>query len=269
MSAPLDDEPKDPDEEVDAQEVETEDDPLDEEGVFVGFADEVDEDEAEQTPLIKRLREQIRDRDRKIAQYARPSVSQMSDPEPQISPEPGNLSDFDYDEDKHAAAVRKHIADQKAHLEWDRRQEERKREIEQAEKDRVRKVEMQKGALGVNDFDVRAGLVKDRLNDAQLAILLEGTDNAAALIYALGKSENKLDQLAGETNLTRFAVMVGKMEKDVKMGKRRPPAPEARVRGNDASVTGVDRELERLERDADRTGVRTNLIRYKREKGLL
>lgn len=239
------------------------DDDNDGDEAFVGFADEDSGEEVEQTPLVRQLRAQIRELSRKNAATGRTQAN--DDPEPIISPRPKSLADFEYDEDRFNAAMDKHLDDTKAHDQWGKRQEERKAASERAAEDRQRKVEMQRGALGVSDFDEKAAAVKDRLSDVQLGILLEGTDNAAALIYALGRSETKLDQLAAETNLTRFAVLVGKLETAVKMGKRQPPQPETRVRGGNASVReGFDSQLEKLEKEADRTGDRSKVIAYKR-----
>src|SRR5574343_198230 len=233
---------------------------------FVGFADEDEGDEVEQTPLVKRLREQNRQLSRQLHSQSKQASPANDDPEPQIGDEPGDIEEFGYDGDRYRDAWRKHNEAVKAHADWKLRQDERKRAGEQAAQDRQRQVEMQKNALGIADFDQRAQVVKDRLSETQVAILLEGADNAAALIAALGKSDVKLDQLASETNLTKFAAMIGRLERDVKMGKRRPPEPERRVRSGNASVAGIDKELEALEREAARTGDRSKVVQYKRSQ---
>jgi len=257
-------------EDVDAEPVEGgvdgEEDQQEEETV-ISFADEGDE-EAENIPLVKRLRNELRERDRKIKQMRRgPAPSNDADPEPQVPDRPRSVADFDYDEDRFNEALDDHLAKKDEHAAWKARDEKRKSQRSEQEAEQGRQIEQQRKALGVGDYEVKAGLVRDRLSDAQMAILINGADNPAQMIYALGRSESRLDMLSGEENLAKFAVMLGKMEKDIKVTKRNAPAPESRVRGASASIAvGSDKQLERLEKDAERTGDRSKLIAYKAQK---
>jgi hypothetical protein len=235
------------------------------EEVVITFADEGD-DETEATPLVKKLREQIRDRDRKLSQMRRaPAPANDADPEPTIPDRPRTLADFDYDEDRFSQAMDAHVEGKERHVEWRQREEKRKGERGAQEAEQARQIEQQRKALGVGDYDVKAGLVRERLTDAQMAILINGADNPAQMIYALGRSESRLDMLCGEDNLAKFAVMLGRMEKDIKVTKKSAPTPESRVRGATASVAigGSDKQLERLEKEAERTGDRSKLIQYR------
>jgi len=246
------------------------DSPPEDEGdeTVIGFADEED-GEQEEPPLIKKLREQNRKLARELNQVKR-TPRNDDDPEPVVPGEPGALSDFDYDEDAQRAAWAKYSADLKAHAEWMAREETRKESRERAKNEQARQVEQQRRALGVSDYEERASIVQDRLTDAQIAVIVNGADNPAQVIYALGRSQARLDMLAGEDNLAKFAVMLGKLEKDIKIMKRKAPAPESHVRGATAptAVTSNDKELERLEKEYERTGDRSKILAYKRQKRL-
>jgi len=237
----------------------------DEEESFVGFAEEPEGDE-EETPLIKRLREQNREQARKLRQLSRsPSPSANDDdPEPTIPPRK-RIEDFDYDGDAFNAYDDQRADAVDAHTAWKLREDQRKSARSSQEAEQARQLEQQVKALKVSDYKDRAALVRDRLTDQQMAILVSGADNPAQVIYALGRSETRLDALASEDNLARFAVTLGKMEKEIKVTKRKAPAPESRVRGASAapSASGSDKQLERLEAEAARTGNRSKLIAYK------
>ena len=248
--------------EVEVQEEDAE--PVEE--TVIAFADEGEEaDETQETPLVKRLREQLRDAQKRAHKASAPAAD--NDPEPTIPARPRSVSDFEYDEDRFAAAFDEYEAAKDKHAAWARREEDRKAARQRIAEEQTKKIQQQRNGLGVADYDARAALVQDRLSEQQLAVLIEGADNPAKIIYALGRSEARLEELAEIGSLAKFAARLGQMEKEIKVTKRTPPAPETRVSGGNASVAigGTDKELERLEREADKTGDRTKVYQYKRE----
>lgn len=233
---------------------------------FVGFADESDEDESEQTPLVKKLRDQIRDRDRRLAKLARTAGNDDDEREPQLPEEPGEIDQFGYDDQKYRAAWKSYNEAVKAHAEWSARQKSKSEQREAEQVQTVKRIQQQAKQLGVVDFDAREARVRDAMNTIQLKAIVQYAENPAAFIAALGGSQTKLDELSSVEDPAMFMKMLGRMERDIKMSKRRAPEPEARVRGGNASVTeGTDKELERLERAAERSGNRSAVIAYKRE----
>jgi hypothetical protein len=235
-----------------------------EEETVIAFADE-GEDVEDDTPVVRRLRDQLRQTQRQLRQVTRAPV-QSDDPEPTIPARP-SLESVDYDQDKFDELSEKR---EKAILEraaWERRNEDRERDRKRQEEDQVKHIEQQKRSLGVSDYDARAEAVRERLTDAQMAVLLNGADNAVKLIYALGRSDIKLSELASIDNLAKFAARVGQVERDIKVTKKQPPAPQSRIRGATAStaVTSDAKYLEQLEREADRTGDRSKIVAYNRQ----
>lgn len=235
------------------------------EETVIAFADEPEEGE-EEVPLVKKLRTQLREAQSRLRHVARqPAANDAdADPEPVVPPRK-RIEEFDYDQDKadeYAAAREAALLER---VKWEQRQGDREAQRKRAQDDQAKQIEQQKRSLGVGDYDQRAEVVKDTLSEAQLAILINGADNPAQMIYALGRHQNKLDMLAGEENLAKFAVMIGKLERDIKVQKRKAPEPESRVRGATASLAvGDDRELARLEKEAERTGDRTKIRQYRK-----
>lgn len=255
--------------EVEVQDVEAEVEG-DEEGeddpeVVIGFADDA-EAEADDTPLVKRLRDQLREAQRQAKRAYREPAND-ADPEPQVPARPRSTADFDYDEDRFNAALDDYEAKKDEHAEWKLRQTQREASRRAVQDEQARKIEQQKSALGVSDYDARSSVVKDALTEGQLAVLINGADNPAQVIYALGRSQSRLDMLSGEQNLARFAVMLGKMEKDIKVSKRTAPSPDSPVRGATGSLaaTGTDKKLAALEKEAERTGDRSKIAAYRRQ----
>jgi hypothetical protein len=59
-------------------------------------------------------------------------------------------------------------------------------------------------------------------------------------------------------------MQIGKLEDKIKVERRKPlPAPDRPVTGT-ASLASTDKKLAQLEKEADRTGDRTALIRYRK-----
>jgi hypothetical protein len=92
-------------------------------------------------------------------------------------------------------------------------------------------------------------------------------DNPALVIYALGKNPAKAKELAAVTSLSRFAVLAGRLETEVKTSKRASkPQPETSITGlAPGGITGSDATLERLRAEAMRTGDLSKVTAYKRQ----
>ncbi len=229
--------------------------------VVIAFADDETEEEPE---LVKKLRDQIRDRDRKLAQFRRAPVAADDDPEPLVPDEPSE-DDAGWDFDKFREAMRAREKAVLAHADWKARQTERDNARNAAQARQSKRVEQQKNALGAKDYDAKIERVKEALSPEQLAVIINAAENPAKLLYALGGSEARLAELAGEENLARVAGKAYAMEGKITMGKKTAPAPETMVRGATGTLShGTDKHLERLEKEAERTGDRSAVQKYKR-----
>jgi hypothetical protein len=124
-----------------------------------------------------------------------------------------------------------------------------------------------KAELRVKDFEDAEEVAQQVFSITQQGVLLQGADNPALVVYALGKNPAKAKELAEIKDPVKFAFAVAKLEKDLKVTNRRQaPAPERIVTGTGRSSGAVDSTLERLREDAARTGNMTKVIAYKAQK---
>lgn len=236
--------------------------PEDEEEI-VAFEDEESPTSGEaETGLVKHLRAQLKEQRREI------ETLRKSAPQPQqieVGEKP-TLAAFDFDEEAFETAL-----DQ-----WKEREakaEAQQRETEQAAKqaqdawvEEVQGYHNQKAALKFKDVQEAEDTVLATLGDIQQRVIVKAASNPAMVIYALGKHPAKLAELSKITDPIKLAVAVSKLEGKMSVKKRGgPPEPERIARGSAPVSAGTDKHLERLEKEADRTGDRTKLIAYRQK----
>jgi hypothetical protein len=173
------------------------------------------------------------------------------------------LEDFDYDAEKFEASL----------ANWF----ERKRQVAklQAERDNQAK-EWQaklegygkaKAELKVKDYDEAEAIAQESLNVVQQGVILQGAENPALLVYALGKNPKKAKELASISDPVKFAFAVAKLETQLKVTNRKAaPPPEKTVQGSGKVSGTVDSTLDRLRADAEKSGDYSKVMSYKRQK---
>jgi hypothetical protein len=202
--------------------------------------------------LRKINRELTKENQRLKASQAKP-VSEEVRP----LPKKPALSDDDiaYDDAKYEAELLKWHADKRAH---DEVQQRKQAENERAQKEwveRLQSYESSKKTLKVRDFEEAEENILNSLNTVQQGIIVQGSDNPALMVYALGKRPKELERLKGITDPVKFAFAVAKMEAQVKVQKSNAKpgtAPETPVRGGRSASPESQRE--RLLDEATRTG---------------
>lgn len=227
------------------------------------FADD-GEEEAGDTDLVKHLRAELRK-----AQSDKKALEQTSKPQPIVVGEKPTLWDDDIagDEDKYDAAIlawdgRKRQAEAQANTVSD--DQRKQNEIWQARTaDFAQKRTAYPPAL-MNDCETA---LASTLSEPQRIAIIRYAKNPAALTVALGRSPAKLDALAKVEDIGEFIAATALLERDVKMPTRKPSAqPDEPVRGSASMTASTDAELARLEKEADRTGDRSKIAAYRREK---
>lgn len=257
------------DQQVDIPNAEQEDGSEDEDLAIPTFGDVGDEEEGD-TDLVRHLRAQLRERDKKLKE-----AGQGKKPEPEIvvGPEPDiEDEEFNWDKDKWKAAwsawnERKQKAEAKAN--------EGKESLQRAQQELAQVVTAyneKKAALPYPDKDDMEATVLAALTPAQQEIAIRVAGDSAKLFYALGRNPAKLAALAtmavtDMATVAKFGAAIAKLDGELKMSKRRPTAePDRPVRGSgQISTPTADKELARLEKEADLTNDRTKVIAYKRE----
>jgi desulfoferrodoxin (superoxide reductase-like protein) len=178
-----------------------------------------------------------------------------------------SLEEHDYDADKFEAALadwfeRKRQADEAA-----AKQEAEVMNQQKAWQAKLDGYGKAKAELRVKDFEDAEAVAQELFNITQQGVVLQGADNPALVIYALGKNPKKAKELSDIKDPVKFAFAVAKLEKELKVTNRKAaPPPEKIVSGTGRVSGAVDSTLERLREDASRTGNMTKVIAYKAQK---
>lgn len=244
----------------------------DDDSVVVTIGDEKPpvEDEEEKTApkWVKDLRKQTKEQAKRIRELEQEAAAKAAPASkvPELGPKP-TLEDSDWDAEDFEQKL----------TAW----HERKRQVEQEQTKANEQAENQKKEwqgrldtyakakteLKVRDFDDAESTVLSTLSVTQQGIIVQGADNSALVVYALGKNPAKAKELAGITDAVKFAFAIAKLETQLKVqakSKSAPP-PEGKVRSGSAPISGsVDSNLERLRAEAEKTGDFTKVSAYRR-----
>ena len=115
----------------------------------------------------------------------------------------------------------------------------------------------------IKDFADVEETVLHALDDTQRGVVLAHAKDPALLLYAIGKDEKRLQELAKLSDPVEFIFAVARMETQMRTQSRKPQsAPEKSVKGS-ASTTGSDKRLDQLYDEAARTGDLNKVRAYK------
>lgn len=229
----------------------------------IAFGDEAAPASGERdTGLVKHLREEVRKRDQRIAELAKAQPHQQTE----VGPEP-TLESCEWDEDRFKTETRA----------WLKRQEEaeaakttvqqQNRVAEEAWQADVQRFESRKAELKVPGAEEAIETALATLPQVAAAVIVKAADNPALVLAALGQHPGKLAEIASIQDPLKQAVAVAKLEGTLKVAPRRKAPEPEKIAGGNARVTqGTDQTLAALEKKADKTGDRTELIRYRKQQ---
>lgn len=250
------------DEEQQEEQTETtgEEAPEDEEEIVAIEGEDAPSSGEAETGLVKHLRDELRrvSRERDDLRKVAPQVKAI-----EVGEKP-TLAGCDYDEERYEAELdqwkgRKAAAEQQAE-----EAQKAQKQIADAWAEELQGHHQKKAALKFKDVQEAEDVALAALNDVQQAVIVKAAENSAMVIYALGKHPAKLAELSKITDPIKLAVAVSKLEGKMTVTKRGgPPEPERIARGGTPAAGGKDKELERLEKEADRTGDSSKLIAYR------
>jgi hypothetical protein len=264
------------DSEVEVEEEETEiseivdnEEPEDTEEVVVSIGEEAPPPE-EHTPApewVKELRKTNRELQRQNRELQGRLQAAPTETKPVVIGTKPKLEDHDYDADKYEEALTSWFERKRQAEEVNAKQEAEVMNQQKAWQAKLDGYGKAKAELRVKDYEDAEAVAQEVFSITQQGVLLQGADNPALVVYALGKNPSKAKELASITDPVKFAFAVAKLEKDLKVTNRRQaPAPERIVTGTGRSSGAVDSTLERLREDAARTGNMTKVIAYKAQK---
>jgi hypothetical protein len=260
-------------EEVDTDEVDANDDAEqgEDEQVVIEIEGESPppEDDAKAPGWVKDLRKSNREKERENRKLREQLAKLSSAAEPtavELGKKP-TIEGADYD----SAVYERQLIDW---VEKKRAVEERQKSIE-AERQKEQEAwnatletyGQNRKSLKVKDFEEAELVVQDELSNTQQGMILQGADNPALLIYALGKNPKKAKEIASIKDPVKFAFAVAKLETQLKVKNRKAAAaPERVIQGSARSSGAVDSTLERLREEAARTGNMDKVMQYKRQQ---
>lgn len=217
--------------------------------------------EEKDTGLVRHLRAELREKERQLK-----AVQVQQQPQVVEVGQKPTLEGLNYDEE---AFDREYDAwrDRKAQAEKQTAESQRAQTQQlDAWNKRVAEVGNQVTALNAKDFPHALEEVKAVFTDAQQVVLMRAPKNSANVIYALGKNPAKAAELAKISDPIDLAAELARLEGKLTVTKRNsPPPPEQIVRGSAPLSAQTDKQLARLEAEADRTGDRTKVVQYKRQ----
>ena len=264
------------DNEFEVEEVETviseivdDGEPEDTEEVVVSIGEEAPPPE-EHTPApewVKELRKTNRELQRQNRELQGKLQAAPTENKPVVIGNKPKLEDHDYDADKYEEALTNWFERKRQADDVNAKQEAEVMNQQQAWQAKLDGYGKAKAELRVKDFEDAEEVAQQVFSITQQGVLLQGADNPALVVYALGKNPAKAKELAEIKDPVKFAFAVAKLEKDLKVTNRRQaPAPERIISGTGRSSGAVDSTLERLREDAARTGNMTKVIAYKAQK---
>ena len=248
----------------------TDQDDDDSDEVVVSIGEEAPPPE-EHTPApewVKELRKTNRELQRQNRELqGKLQTSAQTEIKPVMLGKKPSLEDHDYDAERFEEALTHWFERKRQADEINARQEAEVMTQQKAWQAKLEGYSKAKAELRVKDFDDAEAMAQELFTVTQQGVMLQGADNPALVVYALGKNPKKAKELAEIKDPVKFAFAVAKLEKDLKVTNRRAaPPPERVVSGTGRSSGAVDSTLERLREDAARTGNMTKVIQYKAQK---
>jgi hypothetical protein len=177
------------------------------------------------------------------------------------------LDDFDYDTEKFEQELAKWYDRKRAHDAAAAEADAAQKEQQKAWQAKLDAYGTAKAELKVKDMEDAEATATEVLSVTQQGVILQGAENPALVVYALGKNPKKAKELSAINDPVKFAFAVAKLETQLKVTNRKAaPPPEKTVSGSAPKSGSVDSTLERLRAEADKTGDYTKVTAYKRQK---
>lgn len=229
-----------------------------------------EEEQAKAPAWVKDLRKSSREKDKKIRELeaklqgtgqAAPKMVTLG-PKPRLEDH-----DIDFDPEKFEVALSEWFDRKRQHDTNESRIMAEQDASQKAWQEKLDLYGRSKTELKVKDYDDAEAYVQERFSVTQQGIILQGLDNPALAVYALGKNPKKAAELAAITDPVKFAISIGKLESQLKITPRRTaPPPTKSISGNGPVSGAVDSTLNRLRAEAEKTGDYTKVVKYKAQK---
>ena len=262
----IEDSPEDSSDPVADQE-ESDDDAEEEVVVSIGEEAPPPEEQTHAPEWVRELRKSHRELQRQNRDLQAKLQTTQTETKPVALGKKPTLEDHDYDADRFEVALSDWFDLKRKAADVSARQEAEVMTQQKAWQSKLDSYGKAKAELRVKDFEDAEAVAQELFSITQQGVVLQGAENPALVIYALGKNLKKAKELSEITDPVKFAFAVAKLEKDLKVTNRKAaPPPEKIVSGTGRSSGAVDSTLERLRAEAEKTGNMTKVIQYKAQK---
>lgn len=247
---------------------ESEEEDEDEIVISIGEESPPQEEETRAPAWVRELRKANREKERKIRELEAQLNAAATETKPVVLEAKPTLESCDYDSDEYENKLAAWYEQKRA---YDAAEAEAaaQRDAEAKEwQDKLDAYAKARASLKVRDYEDAEAFALETFNVTQQGIVLQGSENPAHLIYALGKSQKRAKELASITDPVKFAFAVAKLETQLKVTNRKAAAaPERTITSGGGRISGsVDSTLERLREEALKTGDLSKVMAYKRGK---
>lgn len=201
----------------------------------------------------------IREENRELKRQHREWQQQQGQSQQQVLPERPLLEDYDYEDDDYYQALEAWMqtkAQYDAQIQAETAKYQKYDDVYKQAVDEIK-------ARIPNYNEIEQSIV-DALPVQRQAMIKMMTDNPARMVVALNNSPAKLQALA-ELDDMQFAKQIVLMEANMANTKRNPNKPKPTSHKLEGGAGGGDRQLEKLEAEADKTGDRSKIHAYKRK----
>jgi hypothetical protein len=261
------------DEDLEEGETEAEADEADEDEGFVavtigGEAPPSEEEETERAPeWVRDLRKQYREEKRRNKELQEQLAKTTGATRVAELGDKPTLEKADYDTERYEKELAAWYERKRKHDEVEAAQRAEADAAEREWKQKLEGYQSAKATLKVRDYDEAEDVVQDAFTVTQQGMILQGAENPALLVYALGKNPKRAKELASIKDPVKFAFAVARLETQLKVTKRKASSkPDPKVTGTGRISGAVDSTLERLRADAERTGDYSKVFQYKKQK---
>jgi hypothetical protein len=226
------------------------------------------EEEEKQAPeWVRSLRKSYRElqREKRELEEKLKSVSPSPEQRPADPGKKPTLEQCDYDSDKFESELASWFDRRRQAEDATAKQVAQQQAEQESWKKKLEGYNTAKTGLKVSDFSEAEESVLENLDVTQQGIILQGAQNPAIVVYALGKNSKKAKELGEIKDPVKFAFAVAKLETQLTVTSRKQlPPPEKKLNGT-GTVTTTNAQLERLREEAARTGDMTKVVAYKRQ----
>lgn len=250
----------DPSEEVEESENEESDE------VVISIGEEPPPPEPEPAPeWVRELRKSHRELQRRNRELeAKIQQAPETNPVVTLGAKP-SLESYDYDTEKYEASLADWYERKRSVDEQEAKARQAEQQQAEAWQQKLQGYAEAKTKLKVKDYDDAEEVAQQMFNVVQQGVMIQGAEDPALVIYALGKNPKKAKELANIDDPVKFAFAVAKLESQLKISNRKAATrPEKQVSATAPIKGAVDSTLERLREEASRTGNMDKVMAYKR-----